>query len=602
MIVFGWNIRGLNSASRQRFLRSWIGRNKPVIGSVLETHVSVENAQQVFRAAFPGWRGEMNYEFVENGRIWVVWDPAVSVICFYKSAQMMLCGVFDPATKESFSVAFVYAYNTQVQRRELWEELSVITESSPARRSPLVIMGDFNQIIYTSEHYSVLPHPLPLAGMAEFQDCVVSNELEDMPSRGAMFTWFNGRSEDPILRKLDRVLVNEQWRTSFPEALTVFDPPGDSDHSPCLVYTNALVSRNNKAFKYFSFLSTHPRFIDVIKEAWRTEVCTGSKLFTFAQRMKVIKAACRKLNREGFGNIQQKTKDSLEKLEVIQAELMRAPTYVLFREEFQARKSWNFFAKAQESFYRQKSRIRWMKDGDACTAFFFKSVIANQGRNCIKLLRNDDDQRVQNIDQIKTMLISYYQNLLGTESVGVTPLSTEEIQDLVQFRCSSGLVAQLLKVPTVAEIRDVVASMPKNKAPGPDGFPVEFIWEAWDVVGQDVLDAVQAFFTSGFLPRNYNATAITLIPKVPGADKLTQFRPVSCCTTVYKVIARLIKQKLKLFISDAVQGNQVGFVQGRLLCENVLLASELVTNFHSEGVTSRGCLQVDLAKAYDNLD
>ncbi|CAD5328526.1 unnamed protein product [Arabidopsis thaliana] len=51
-----------------------------------------------------------------------------------------------------------------------------------------------------------------------------------------------------------------------------------------------------------------------------------------------------------------------------------------------------------------------------------------------------------------------------------------------------------------------------------------------------------------------------------------------------------------------VQGNQVGFVEGRLLCENVLLASELVTNFHSQGVTSRGCLQVDLAKAYDNLD
>lgn len=77
---------------------------------------------------------------------------------------------------------------------------------------------------------------------------------------------------------------------------------------------------------------------------------------------------------------------------------------------------------------------------------------------------------------------------------------------------------------------------------------------------------------------------------------------MSCCTTIYKVIARLLKQKLKLFISDTVQGNQVGFVQGRLLCENVLLASELVTNFHVDGDTNRGCLQWDLAKPYDNLD
>ncbi|CAL9237368.1 unnamed protein product [Arabidopsis halleri] len=318
--------------------------------------------------------------------------------------------------------------------------------------------------------------------------------------------------------------------------------------------------------------------------------------------MRIVKAACRKLNREGFGNIQQRTKDALEELERIQAELLSSPTDSLFREEFVARKNWNFFANAQESFYKQKSRIRWMKDGDACTSFFFKSVIANQGRNCIKMLRSEDEERIENVDQIKDMLISYYQNLLGTENLGVSPMSIDEIKNLVSFRCSSGLATMLMKIPTFEEIRDIVASMPKNKAPGPDGFPVEFLWEAWDVVGLDLVKAVQSFFTSGYLPRNFNATAITLIPKIQGADKLSQFRPVSCCTTVYKVIARLLKQKLKLFISDAVQGNQVGFVQGRHLCENVLLASELVNDFHSEGVTRRGCLQVDLAKAYDNLD
>jgi len=350
----------------------------------------------------------MNYDFAENGRIWVVWDPAVSVICFYKSAQIMLCGVYDPATNESFSVAFVYAFNTQVQRRELWEEISSIAQISPARGALLMIMGDFNQIIYASEHFSVLPHPLPLAGMAEFQDCIVDNELSDMPSRGAFFTWSNGRQDDPILRKLDRVLMNEHWSDAFPESLTVFDPPGDSDHSPCMVFTSSLVARSKKAFKYFSFLSSHPRFKAVINDAWQVEVSIGSKLFTFAQRMRVVKAACRKLNREGFGNIQQRTKDSLEELERVQAALMSAPSDGLFREEFQARKSWNFFAKAQESFYRQKSRIRWMKDGEACTAFFFKSVIANQGRNCIKLLRSDDGERIQNVDQIKDMLISEF--------------------------------------------------------------------------------------------------------------------------------------------------------------------------------------------------
>ena len=71
---------------------------------------------------------------------------------------------------------------------------------------------------------------------------------------------------------------------------------------------------------------------------------------------------------------------------------------------------------------------------------------------------------------------------------------------------------------------------------------------------------------------------------------------------MYKIIARLLKNKLKLFITDAVEGNQVGFVQGRQLCENVLLASELVSDFHTASNTTRGCLQVDLAKAYENMN
>lgn len=80
--------------------------------------------------------------------------------------------------------------------------------------------------------------------------------------------------------------------------------------------------------------------------------------------------------------------------------------------------------------------------------------------------------------------------------------------------------------------------------------------------------------------KQFNATTIALIPKVIGADQLTAFTPVSLCSSIYKVIARILKKKLKLCISDIVQRNEVGFVQDRLLCENVLLASELVKDFY----------------------
>ncbi|CAL9225913.1 unnamed protein product [Arabidopsis halleri] len=250
----------LNSHSRQRFLRTWIGKNKPILGSVLETHVAEENAAQVLQASFLGWRREMNYKFA------------------------------NIATGDSFSVAFVYAFNNVIQRRDLWGELSLIGQNSPAKDRPFLVLGDFNKILAANEHFSMLSHSLPMAGMREFQDCLVVNDLSDISSKRAFYTWSNGRQEDPILRKLDRVLANEKWRDAFPESQAVFDPPWDSDHSLGLVI----------------------------------------------------------LNREGFGNIQQKTKDSLEQLEVIQGALMRCPSDFLFKEEFFARKKWNFFAKDVE--------------------------------------------------------------------------------------------------------------------------------------------------------------------------------------------------------------------------------------------------------------
>lgn len=170
----------------------------------------------------------------------------------------------------------------------------------------------------------------------------------------------------------------------------------------------------------------------------------------------------------------------------------------------------------------------------------------------------------------------------------------------MRYRCPASISASLCAVPSTEEIKSTLMVMPKSKAPGPDGFPAEFFWE-WSVVGDDVITAVKKFFVGGRMLRKFNATAIALIPKIVGADRLSLFRPISLCSTIYKVIARLMKKKLKLFIVEVVQRNQVGFLQGRLLCENVLLASELVTDFHVEGRVSRGCLKIDLAKAYDNI-
>lgn len=602
MKIFSWNVRGLNSSGRQNTIRSWLNNLGYSVGAFVETHVAEKNSAALMQDLFRGWSYASNYSEVEGGRIWIVWEQSLSVVVFKKSEQMMVCGVFYPTTQVSLTVGFVYAYNTEGQRRRLWEEIVSLSSHHLVKDRPLLILGDFNQILNATEHFSILPYDLPVRGMDELRDCLVQSELEDLESRGIYFTWSNNRPDDPIIRKLDRAVGNETWRETFPDVVAQFEAPGESDHAPCVVDLLTVSESRKISFKYFSFLSTHPQFLDQVLAAWQKEIAVGSELFSLGQRLKAVKQVCRRLHRVGFGNIQQKTKLAMEELQDIQSEMLVNPTESLFRREFVARKKWKFLDSALQIFFKIKSRIRWLKDGDPNTKFFFKAALAHQARNAIRFLIDEAGIKVTNKAQVKDMVVSYFHHLLGSVSLSTSPPSVNDLQILMRYRCPEELKESLCRLPSAEEITTTLMSMPKSKALGPDGFPAEFFWEAWNVVGSEVLAAVKEFFVGGRMLRKFNATAIALIPKIIGADKLTLFRPISLCSTIYKVIARVLKKKIKLFIEEVVQRNQVGFIQGRLLCENVLLASELVTDFHVKGRVSRGCLKIDLAKAYDNLN
>lgn len=185
------------------------------------------------------------------------------------------------------------------------------------KNQPAFVLGDFNQILTSDEHYSINPYTLPVIGMEEFQERLNNSELADIEARGTLFTWGNGRPEDPILRNLDKVLGNEQWRNQFSDIVAYFDSPGDCDHSPCLVDLNVNVRSRKCSFKYFSFLDMHPNFLDSVKSAWDEEIPVRLKLYSLGQKLSHVKKSCRKLNKEGFSNIQHRAKETLTKLQEV---------------------------------------------------------------------------------------------------------------------------------------------------------------------------------------------------------------------------------------------------------------------------------------------
>lgn len=128
----------------------------------------------------------------------------------------------------------------------------------------------------------------------------------------------------------------------------------------------------------------------------------------------------------------------------------------------------------------------------------------------------------------------------------------------------------MLLLPLGAEIKSIMFKLNANKAPGPDGLTSSFFKAAWDFVGDDVINSITQFLHTGFLPSAINATILTLVPKFPGASKITDFRPISCLNTVYKVISRLLVRRLKPILPSLILPSQTAFVQGRLLLENIV--------------------------------
>jgi len=257
--------------------------------------------------------------------------------------------------------------------------------------------------------------------------------------------------------------------------------------------------------------------------------------------------------------------------------------------------------KAEEAFLKQKARNQWLQLGDQNSAFFPRILKGRQARNTISFILDEQGNRVEDVDSIKGVVERFYRNLWGTKHMVFTEGHTTRIQQLSSPTISADKSLLLEKEVTAEEIKETIFSMKSNKAPGPDGHTADFFKAAWPVVGGDVF-AISSFFASGILLKKVNATILTLVPKKPNPSVMGEFRPIACCNVIYKCINKILSNRILLILDDLVGKNQSAFIPGRNIYENVILAQELVRNYHRKAGNPRCIMMVDLMKAYDSVN
>ena len=124
------------------------------------------------------------------------------------------------------------------------------------------------------------------------------------------------------------------------------------------------------------------------------------------------------------------------------------------------------------------------------------------------------------------------------------------------------------------EVRLALDQMAPLTAPGPDGMPPIFYKFFWHIMGGDVTSVMLNALHSGVVPESVNSTVIALIPKVKQPKRVANFRPISLCNVVYKLISKVFVNQLKKFLASAIPESQSAFLSSRLISNNVLVAFE----------------------------
>lgn len=251
----------------------------------------------------------------------------------------------------------------------------------------------------------------------------------------------NKREEGPICKKLDRVLLNNAALLRFSSAYSVFEPGGCSDHMRCKIQIWPPSEKIRRPFKYVNAIGNLPCFLPMVKEYWdNTEKLfhSTSALYRLSKKLKNLKPLIREMGREKLGNLTKKAAEAYEVLCDKQKNTLLNPSSNAIQEEADAYEKWLYVAGLEEEFLKQRAKLHWLDIGDQNNKSFHNAIRARQAQNTIREIRCQDGTVVITQGDIKSEAEKFFSEFLNLQPTDYTGVSEEDLQTLLEFRCTSG--------------------------------------------------------------------------------------------------------------------------------------------------------------------
>ena len=435
--------------------------------------------------------------------------------------------------------------------------------------------------------------------MQDFQSWSDTFDLFHIPTRGVEFTWDNGRfGRKHTKRRLDRSVCNQQMIDFCSSISCSTLVRSKSDHYPLLLEIKTDDTNFVSSFKFLKAWTLHTDCKEIITNTWEIPV-VGCPMYILSSKLKALKEKLKIWNKEVFGNIHCFVKEAEDKLKVVQDLIhLNGHTDVLMQEEKKAQTSLDEALHRQETFWQEKARVGWHLNGDRNTKYFHRVTKIKNKTKIISNIRNNDEI-ISDPMRMTEHIVSYYKSLFFSSNFVLQDqgLVDEVIPQMIDDTTNN----LLIMIPSEAEVKNAVFNLNHDNAPGPDGFGASFFQQYWEIVKKDVYAAVLQFFQTGWLPPNYNANTLILIPKTPNADNIDQYRPLALTNFKFKIISKVLADRLSQILPNLISQEQRGFIRGRNIKDCIALTSEAINVLDKKSFGGNLAMKIDVSKAFDTL-
>ncbi|GFY92706.1 pyruvate decarboxylase-2 [Actinidia rufa] len=576
--------KGFNKPLKQNGILEHIRKNKVVVMGILETKLKQQRMKDTVRKKFSSWKIADSFHNNPNGRILIIWkEDKVALEILESSDQTIHCLATSKSSSNKFCISFIYAFNTIVGRRPLWENLRRFSSSI---EMPWLLLGDFNNVLKDEEKSNGLP--VTQYKVRDFMDCCYDIGITDLRSTGAFFTGSNNK----VWNKLDRAMVNVKWGQEGLIAQANFGLPGlagvpighgwcdgggkQSHHGR----RRAEIEGRERERRELLCIPASPLPPPPPLRATKQQLHDNTGDASLQNEVAILRVKSFRLAKAERSYCSQLAKAKARSRIVALTKEDGASTTSIQQD------SWVEVTDPLKN--RESALLPQKRDGNASQSR--QNRVPNRYIEAYLLKSPGMEKTLSSLQQPTRVSLGSairWSNRAGwkspgTEKTSVTPIWTRRRAPAHRSR---DLDLSFLVAVSVARCRLRCSS------PLPSLIDIS-----------TSLTAVKEFFVSGKLLKQLNHAVIALVPKLASASRVEEFRPIACCNVIYKVISKILAARLSPILESLIDPGQSAFVPNRSMVENIYVVQELLRNYGWSRISPRCIMKVDLRKAYDTVN